>query len=289
MPLETDTGRFAYRRPNLQNMPRKGLENDPVGVRAFFVPRPGYVFLDFDFSQIELRVGAYYCQDERMLNVYETGGDIHGLTTSIIFDIPFEEAINKDAEHYKEFRTAAKETNFGAFFGLFPTGLQRSLKFKYGIYKTLEECEDIINSVKKGYKGISVWQENTKKLAARLGYSETAAGRRRIMRGITSQDWGTKSFWERASLNTPIQGTAAEILKMAIVRILQGLPDRPFMTPILQVHDELLFECEIGREIEAIEFIQACMEVRPFEDFDVKIIAEGSKGFSYADLKEVGK
>ena len=139
MPMGTDTGRFAARKPNLQNMPRKG--SDPIGVRNFVVAKDGSSFLDFDFSQIELRVGAYYCRDEKMLDTYSNGGDIHAATTSVIFNIPVSEAVDKDNPDYKERRTIAKNVNFGTFYGLFPKGLQRTLRFKAGLDKPIDDCE----------------------------------------------------------------------------------------------------------------------------------------------------
>lgn len=110
-PIITDTSRFASRAPNLQNLPRNG--NDPVGIRKFFVAPPGYTFVDFDFSQIELRVGAVYCRDEKLLEVYRTGGDIHAMTTAVIYAIPYDQAKDKSAPHSKERRTIAKNFNFG--------------------------------------------------------------------------------------------------------------------------------------------------------------------------------
>jgi DNA polymerase-1 len=284
-PLKTDTGRFAYNKPNLQNMPRK--DNDLIGIRKFFIPRPGYVYLDFDFSQIELRVGAFFCRDEKMLDTYRNDGDIHALTTSVIYDIPFTQAIDKNADNYKERRTIAKNCNFGTFFGLFAKGLKRTLKFKAGLDKTELECEDIINNLKAGYPKLTEWQEDTKKEAARTQYSETAFGRRRILRSIDSKDWGTKSFWERVALNTPIQGTAAEILKLALGRIVQRLPEIPWLLPVLQVHDELLFECREDKVEDGISFIKYCMEKKPFEAFDMPIKAEGAIGKSFGELEEL--
>lgn len=108
MPLGTETGRFASRNPNMQNCPQK--DNDPIGVRNFIIAPDGEVLLSLDFSQIELRVGAFYCRDKRMLETYRTGGDIHAQTTSVIYCIPFEEAADKNAPHYKERRTIAKKT-----------------------------------------------------------------------------------------------------------------------------------------------------------------------------------
>ncbi|NLH02040.1 MAG: bifunctional 3'-5' exonuclease/DNA polymerase, partial [Clostridiales bacterium] len=223
-PLGTETGRFAARNPNLQNCPRK--DNDPVGVRNFFIAPKGKALLSLDFSQIELRVGAFYCRDGRMLETYRNKGDIHAQTTSVIYHIPFEEAADKNAAHYKERRAIAKACNFGVFYGLFPKGLQRNLKFKAGLDTPLSECERIIENLKSGYPRLARWQEETKKRAALRRYTETWLGRRRYLPDIASADWGKKSFAERCALNTPIQGTAADILKLALGRIIEGLPQR---------------------------------------------------------------
>ena len=128
LPLATETGRFAARNPNMQNCPRK--TNDPVGVRSFILAPEGHVLVSCDFSQIELRVGAFYCRDPKMLETYRSGGDIHAQTTSVIFGVPYAQAADKNDPDYKERRTIAKGVNFGACFGLFPRGLQRQLKFK---------------------------------------------------------------------------------------------------------------------------------------------------------------
>jgi DNA polymerase I len=284
-PLGTETGRFASRKPNLQNLPRKG--SDPIGIRNFFRARQGHVFLDFDLSQIELRVGAYYCRDEKMLRTYRQGGDIHGQTTAVIYKIPFEVAVNKGAENYKERRVTAKNCNFGVFYGLFPKGLQKTLHFKAGLTTSLLQCEGIIYNLKKGYPGLSRWQEEAKRTARLKAYSETALGRRRYLKGINSLDFGVKSYWERCALNTPIQGTAADILKLAIGRIIKGMVDYPYLRPILQIHDEIMFEVPLDKVSEAAAFIKECMEAVPFEGFDVPIVAEGAVGESFGELIEL--
>lgn len=281
-PLGTDTGRFASRVPNCQNLPRK--DNDSIGIRNFFVARDGHVFLDFDFSQIELRVGAFYCRDEKMLDTYKTGGDIHAQTTSVIYKIPFAQAVDKNAEHYKERRSIAKNCNFGVFFGLFAKGLQKNLKFKAGLDTSLCDCERIISNLKAGYPALAKWQDETKKNAEIREYSQTSLGRRRYLKGIKSKDWGVKAYWERCALNTPIQGTAADILKLSMVRILEGLRDKPYIKPLLTIHDEILFEVPKDKVETAICFIKECMEQAPFDGFDVPIVAEGSVGVRFGDL-----
>ena len=284
-PLGTKTGRFAARNANLQNMPREN--SDDIGVRNFFIAPEGKVLLSLDFSQVELRVGAFYCRDEKMLETYRTGGDIHAQTTSVIYHIPFAEAVNKNAAHYGERRTIAKNCNFGTFFGLYAKGLHRNLKFKAGLDTSLAECEKIISNLKSGYPKLTEWQENVKVDARRDQYTQTWLGRRRYLPDITSADWGKRTFAERCALNTPIQGTAADILKLALGRIIKGLPERYWLKPILQIHDEILFELPKDKVEEAIVFVKGCMEQPPFDGFDVPIIAEAAVGRCFGELNDV--
>lgn len=283
--LSTETGRMNCRNPNLQNCPRKS--NDPIGVRNFIKAPENHLILSLDFSQIELRVGAFYCRDRTMMETYKNGGDIHAATTSVIFGCTYEEAQDKHRKEYKEQRTIAKNVNFGTFYGLFPKGLQSTLKFKAGVEKSVEECTAIIANLKAGYPALTIWQEETKRDAAGKMYIETWLGRRRYLPNIRSDNWGLKSFAERCALNTPIQGTAADILKLAIVRILEGLPSRPWLKPILQIHDELTFIIPKERLSEAVDFIRECMEKQPFSEFDLPLVAEASAGESFGNLEEL--
>lgn len=283
--LSTETGRMNCRNPNLQNCPRKS--NDPIGVRNFIQAPENHLILSLDFSQIELRVGAFYYRDKTMMETYQNGGDIHAATTSVIFGCTYAEAQNKHRPEYKEQRTIAKNVNFGTFYGLFPKGLQSTLKFKAGVEKSIPECEEIIRNLKAGYPALTVWQNETKMTAKQKLYTETWLGRRRYLPNIRSDNWGLQSFAERCALNTPIQGTAADILKLAIVRILEGLPSRPWLRPILQIHDELTFLIPKDRLQEAVAFVKGCMEQQPFPEFDLPLVAEASAGESFGNLEEL--
>lgn len=283
--LSTETGRMNCRNPNLQNCPRKS--NDPIGIRNFIKAPENHLILSLDFSQIELRVGAFYCRDKTMMETYKNGGDIHAATTSVIFGCTYEEAQDKHRKEYKEQRTIAKNVNFGTFYGLFPKGLQSTLKFKAVVEKSVDECSEIISNLKAGYPALTTWQEETKQDATRKMYIETWLGRRRYLPNIRSENWGLKSFAERCALNTPIQGTAADILKLAIVRILEGLPSRPWLKPILQIHDELTFIVPKEKLNEAVYFIHECMEQQPFPEFDLPLVAEASAGESFGNLEEL--
>lgn len=285
LPLATETGRFAARNPNMQNCPRK--TNDPIGIRAFILAPEGNVLVSCDFSQIELRVGAFYCRDPKMLETYRSGGDIHAQTTSVIFGVSYDTAADKNAPDYKEHRTIAKNVNFGVFYGLFARGLQRTLRFKAGLDKSFEECEGIIANLKAGYPQLARWQGYAKEMAAKRRYTQTFLGRRRYLPGIQAQDWGKKSFAERCALNTPIQGTAADVLKLALGRLIAGLPERPWLKPLLQIHDELVFELPAERLSEAVAYIQDCMDAQPFPEFDVPIVAEAAYGKDFGHMAEM--
>lgn len=284
MPLGTETGRFSCRSPNLQNCGRK--DNDPAGVRRMMVAPEGFVIMELDYSQIELRVGAFYCRDERMLETYRSGGDIHAQTTAVIYHIPLAQAADKGAPDYKEHRTIAKNCNFGVFYGLFPKGLQKTLKYKAGLDASLEDCSRIIENLKHGYPGLTRWQAEVKQTAALRRYTETWYGRRRYLPGMASEDWGKRSFAERCAMNTPIQGTAAEIVKLAMTRLVALLPQYPWLQPILTVHDSLVFYLPAERADEAARLVKACMEAPPFPEFDLPLVAEVGIGTNYGDLED---
>ena len=186
----------------------------------------------------------------------------------------------------KERRAIAKGCNFGCFYGLFPRGLQNTLKFKAGLDTSLEECERIIANLKAGYPQLSLWQETVKRQAKVRRYSETWLGRRRYLPNITSEDWGKKSFAERCAMNTPIQGTAADIVKLAMARIVEALPDYPWILPVLTVHDSLVFYVPEDKVLEAGRLIKALMEKQPFPEFDVPLVAEVAAGPNYGELDE---
>ena len=139
---------------------------------------------------------------------------------------------------------------------MFPRGLQRTLRFKAGLDKSFEDCQEIIDNLKAGYPNLTKWQAQAKAAATKRQYTQTFLERRRYLPGIASQDWGRRSFGERCALNTPIQGTAADSLKLALGRLIEGLPERPWLRPLLQIHDELVFELPAERLEEAVAFIQ---------------------------------
>ena len=257
-----------------------------IGIRELIKAPDNCLILSLDFSQIELRVGAFYCRDRKMLNAYRHNEDLHAITTSVIFDIPIEEATNKQFEDYKERRTVAKNVNFGICYGLYPRRLQEILS-DAGIEKTQDECEIIIENINSEYRGLAIWQNRTKKEAEKRQYSESWLGRRRYLSDITATEFKKKSSAERQALNHPIQATASDIIKLAMVRILNGLPDREWLKPIMQIHDELVFVIPQDMLEEAVSFVRACMEEKPFDGFDVPLIVDSCAGPNFGTMKGV--
>ena len=174
------------------------------------------------------------------------------------------------------------------FFGLFSKGMQRNLKFKAGIEMTVDECQRIIDNIFSGYKRIPIWQRTTINKGKDAGVSRTMSGRTRHLVNIHSKDWGQRSYWERCALNTCIQGTAADILKLSMARLLPFLKDNLWLRPLLTIHDELLFEAEEGHEEEACRVVKEAMEAKPFEDFSVPVVSEGAMGKCFGRLEELG-
>lgn len=281
--LSTATGRMSCVNPNMQNTPKP--KRDPMKIRDLIKAPEGFTLITCDLSQIELRVGAFFSRDDRMLETYRTDGDIHALTTSLIYGISYEQAKDEHAYDYKNRRGMAKVVNFGSMYGLNKWGLQSRLKAMEGLRKSLGECQAVIDSILRGYPKIVLWQNNTIKRAQIERLSRTALGRIRLLPDINSRDGKVAGSEKRRALNHPIQGTAADIMKIAMCRVIKGLPSRPWLKPFLQIHDEISFVVPDDRVDEAKIFIQECMEARPFRAFDVPLKAEPSSGKSFGQLE----
>ncbi|MCF0186239.1 MAG: bifunctional 3'-5' exonuclease/DNA polymerase [Bacteroidaceae bacterium] len=281
--LSTATGRMSCNNPNMQNMPR--AKRDPMKIRDLIKAPEVHSLITCDLSQIELRIGSFFSRDERMLETYNSNGDIHALTTSLIYGISYEEAKDENAPDYKNRRGMAKVVNFGSMYGLNKVGLQRRLKAMEGLRKSLPECQAVINSILRGYPRITRWQEQTIKEAKMRRYSLTYMGRIRLLPDINVADQKISGTERRRALNHPIQGTAADVMKIAMCRIILGLPERPWLKPFLQIHDEISFVVPDDKVEEAKAFVKACMEQKPFPQFDVPLIAEPSSGKSFGQLK----
>jgi DNA polymerase-1 len=233
------TGRLSSNNPNLQNIPIRTEQGKEVR-KAFIAPSPEYILLSADYSQIELRIMAALSQDENLCEAFQKGLDIHQATAANIFGVSLSEVNG-------EMRRKAKMVNFGIIYGISAFGLAGRL----GISRT--EAQIIITSYFEKYRGIAAFMESCKTRAKEKGYAETMLGRRHYLKDIYSKSAVTRGFAERNAINTPIQGTAADMIKLAMIRIHSQL--RGFRTKMtLQVHDELLFEVPL-EELEMVKQI----------------------------------
>jgi len=224
----TSTGRLSSSEPNLQNIPVRTEMGR--GIRKAFIAKEGFVLLSADYSQIELRILAHLSQDESLLNAFKNNEDIHAHTASEIFGID-QNIISK------QMRRMAKVINFGIIYGMSSYGLARNL----GIGR--EEAEKYINNYFYRYQGVKKYIEREKEEAQKKGYVITLLNRRRYLEGINSKDKNIREFNERIAINAPIQGSAADLIKLAMIKINESFKRKRFTSRLLlQIHDELIFE-----------------------------------------------
>ncbi|MCD8075768.1 MAG: DNA polymerase I [Lachnospiraceae bacterium] len=237
----TATGRISSTDPNLQNIPIR-MELGRL-IRKVFVPDDGYVFLDADYSQIELRVLAHFSNDEDLIQAYQEAQDVHTATAAKVFHVAPEEVT-------PQLRRNAKAVNFGIVYGISSFGLSQNLSI------TQKEAKEYIEQYFKTYPGIKQFQDKSVADAKRDGYVTTMFGRRRPMPELKSSNFMQRSFGERVAMNAPIQGTAADIIKIAMNRVNACLHSRKMKSRlILQVHDELLVETAIEEQAEVREIM----------------------------------
>ncbi len=224
----TATGRISSTEPNLQNIPVR-MELGRL-IRKVFVPEEGYIFLDADYSQIELRILAHCSGDERLIEAYKEKSDIHRITASQVFHVPFDEVTELQ-------RRNAKAVNFGIVYGISAFGLSEGLSIGW------KEAAVYIDEYFRTYPGIKLFLDDTVKHAKKMGYVVTLFGRRRPVPELSSSNFMQRSFGERVAMNAPIQGTAADIIKIAMVGVNRRLKEEKLKSKlVLQVHDELLIE-----------------------------------------------
>ena len=236
----TATGRISSTEPNLQNIPVR-MELGRL-IRKVFVPKPGCVFVDADYSQIELRVLAHLSRDERLIQAYRDAEDIHRITASQVFHIPFDEVTPLQ-------RRNAKAVNFGIVYGISSFGLSQDLSI------SRKEASEYIEKYFETYPGIKSFLDGLVENAKKNGYVTTLYGRRRPMPELKSSNFMQRSFGERVAMNAPIQGTAADIIKIAMIHVTERLKKEQLKSRlILQVHDELLIEAEES-ELEQVKTI----------------------------------
>lgn len=265
----TVTGRLSSTEPNLQNIPtRTELGRE---MRKMFIAKDGYTLVDADYSQIELRILANIANDETMLHAFMNNEDIHAYTASQILGIPTSEVT-------KEQRYAAKAVNFGIVYGIGEFSLAKD------IHSSIKEARAYINSYLEKYHGVRDYMTNIKEQAKQDGYVKTIMNRIRYIPELKSPNFNIRHFGERVALNTPIQGSAADIIKLAMVRVDETLKEKNMKSRlILQVHDELIIEAENSEIEEVKKILKDTME--NVMDFKVKLIIDMSEGKSWYDAK----
>jgi len=265
----TATGRLSSAEPNLQNIPIRM----PLGreLRKAFVPREGAMFVDADYSQIELRLLAHMSGDETLINAFREGEDIHRLTASQVLGIALEDVTSEE-------RSNAKAVNFGIIYGIGAFSLSEDLKI------SVKEAEHYISGYFRKYPGVKHYLDATIEGAKTNGYVATLFNRRRAMLELKSPNFNTRAFGERVAMNMPIQGSAADIIKIAMVNISRRLHQEELETKlILQVHDELLLEVPKA-EIEKVTHILK-EEMENAVSLDVPLVADVNVGDSWYDTK----
>lgn len=265
----TATGRISSTEPNLQNIPVR-MELGRM-IRKVFVPKPGFVFLDADYSQIELRVLAHLSGDEMLIQAYREAQDIHRITASQVFHIPFDEVTPLQ-------RRNAKAVNFGIVYGISSFGLSQDLSI------TRKEAAQYIEQYFATYPKIKSYLDGEVEKAKNDGYITTMFGRRRPVPELKSSNFMQRSFGERVAMNSPIQGTAADIIKIAMVRVNRALREANLKSRlILQVHDELLIETAID-ELEVVSDILE-REMRQAADLAVPLEVDMHTGNNWYEAK----
>jgi len=241
----TATGRLSSTDPNLQNIPIRTEEGRRI--RQAFIPKPGYVFISADYSQIELRIMAHLSKDPGLLKAFNSNEDIHKFTASQVLGVPLEEVTFEQ-------RRSAKAINFGLIYGMSAFGLAKQLEVDRGA------AAEYMEQYFKRYPGVKEYMENTRKQAEQMGYVETIFGRRLYLPDIRAKHVGRKRAAERTAINAPMQGTAADIIKKAMIALHEKLGVQEEIKMLLQVHDELVFEVKESHVEEAKAVIKDLME-----------------------------
>ena len=266
----TVTGRLSSTDPNLQNIPTRTEAGK--GIRALFVPGPGYDWLmSCDYSQIELRILAHVAQDPLMLESFRENQDVHARTASEVFGVPLDLVSH-------EMRSRAKAVNFGIVYGISDFGLARQLGC------SRKEAGEFIENYLARYQGVKEYMERMKSLAREQGFVSTLLGRRRYLPDINNRNFNLRSFAERTAINTPIQGTAADIMKLAMLRVDKALQNSGLASRVLlQVHDELVLEVKEAEREATAALVQ--QEMQNAFTLDVPLLAEVSYGKDWAAAK----
>ena len=265
----TATGRLSSTDPNLQNIPtRTSLGRE---IRRAFVPADGYTFVDADYSQIELRVMASISDDQSLIQAFKSSKDIHSITASQVFGVPLEEVT-------PDLRRRAKAVNFGIIYGISSFGLGEDL----GISRS--EAKEYIDKYFETYSSVKEYLDESVRLAKEKGFVKTYFGRIRPIPELGSSNYMQRQFGERIAMNSPIQGTAADIIKIAMIKVYRELRARNMKSRlILQIHDELLIETSLDEKDEVMELLRSNMEEAV--NMEVPLYAELATGDTLYDAK----
>ena len=244
--VATATGRLSSNEPNLQNIPvRTELGRE---IRGAFIAREGWTLVDADYSQIELRVLAHISGDETMIAAFNAGEDIHARTAAEVYGVPIDQVSGA-------MRSASKAVNFGIVYGISDFALAKNI----GVSR--KEAREFMDRYFERYPGVKNYMEQSVKEGHEKGYAVTLMGRRRYIPELASPNFNLRSFGERCAMNSPIQGTAADIIKLAMIRVSDELKRRGMKTRmILQVHDELILEAPLDEADAAAAVLKECME-----------------------------
>ena len=267
--MVTATGRLSSTEPNLQNIPvRTELGSE---IRKMFVPKDGCVLIDADYSQIELRVLAHIANDQIMQEAFRSGEDVHRVTASQVFGVAPEDVTSLMRRH-------AKAVNFGIVYGISDFSLADDI----GV--TRKEAKAYIESYLEKYAGVRQYMHDVVEQAKADGYVTTLMGRRRYLPELKSKNFNLRSFGERCAMNTPIQGTAADIIKLAMIRVDAALAKQyPQARLVLQVHDELIVECPLDQADDVKQLVEREME--QVMELRVPLLAEAKSGASWYEAK----
>ncbi|MBR3720533.1 MAG: DNA polymerase I [Clostridia bacterium] len=265
----TATGRISSTEPNLQNIPTR-IELGKT-LRKVFKPKEGYIYIDADYSQVELRVLAHISKDENMMHAFLNDEDVHKQAASKVLGIPIDEVT-------KEQRSSAKAVNFGIVYGISDFGLSEQL----GISR--KEAKSYIEQYLEKYSGIKKFMDEIVEEAKAKGYVETLFHRRRYIPELSSNNYMVRQFGARAAMNTPIQGTAADIMKIAMINVFNQLREEKLDADIvLQVHDELILECKIDQKEKVAKLLKENMENALKMDVPLKV--ETSEATNWYEAK----
>ena len=242
----TATGRISSTEPNLQNIPTRNDMGKKI--RKAFKPSQNHVFLDADYSQIELRVLAHISEDEHMIQAFKNDEDIHAQAASKVLNIPIEEVTHEQ-------RSNAKAVNFGIVYGISDFGLAEQLKV------SKKQANSYIEQYLEKYSGIKKFMDDVVEVAKEKGYVETLFHRKRQLPELKSSNYMVRQFGARAAMNTPIQGTAADIMKIAMIDVFNKLQEQGLKSKlVLQVHDELIIDTDIGEKEKVSKILRTSME-----------------------------